>query len=165
MAADTGVNEIVVTGTRRTALTRTAGRGDWNACTVNDPDRSLSGCGKLVDPNAKGPAGRAAAHLAAGLSQAWQGDFDGAIVAFDQAIAIDPRSSFAYLNRGLAYQHEGEPDLALADLDRAVKYASGAARGYYNRAQLRRQRGDTRRAEADEDRAVNLDLRYQAVVR
>ncbi|MGY4397351.1 hypothetical protein ACVWZA_002545 [Sphingomonas sp. UYAg733] len=165
IAAESGANEIVVTGMRRAAPARSIGRGDWNACTVNDPSRSLTACRKLVDPGAKGPAGRAAARLADGLSQAWQGDLDGAITAFDQAIAIAPRQSFAYLNRGLAYQRSGDLDRAIADLDRAVKYAGGSARGYYNRSVLLRQRGDTRRATADEDRAVSLDLRYQAVVR
>jgi hypothetical protein len=165
MAAESGVNEIVVTGMRRAAPARSVGRGDWNACTVNDPNRSLAACRKLVDPATKGAAGRAAARLADGLSQAWQGDLDGAISAFDQAIAIEPRQSLAYLNRGLAYQRSGDLDRAIADLDRAVKYARGSARAYYNRSLLLRQRGDTRRATADENRAVSLDLRYQAVVR
>ncbi|QNA85104.1 tetratricopeptide repeat protein [Sphingomonas sp. So64.6b] len=165
MAAESGANEIVVTGMRRAAPVRSIGRGDWNACTVNDPGRSLAACRKQIDPAAKGAAGRAAARLADGLSQAWQGDLDGAIAAFDQAIAIEPRQPLAYLNRGLAYQRSGDLDRAIADLDRAVTYARGSARGYYNRSVLLRQRGDTRRATADEDRAVSLDLRYQAVVR
>jgi hypothetical protein len=160
--ADTG--ELVVTGSRRTGR-KPAGRGDWNACTVNDPVQSLSGCRKLVDPGAKGPAGRAAARVADGLSLAWQGDFDGAIAAFDQAIDIAPRSSFAYLNRGLAHQRRGELDRAIADLDQAVRYAPGAARGYYNRSVLLHQRGDARHAAVDEDRAVDIDTRYEAVVK
>ena len=160
-AADAG--ELVVTGSRISGR-KPAGRGDWNACTVNDPIQSLSGCRKLVDPGAKGPAGRAAARLADGLSLAWEGDVDGAIAAFDQAIDIAPRLSFAYLNRGLAHQRKGELDRAIADLDQAVRYAPGAARGYYNRSLLLRQRGDAGRARADADRAVDMDPRYDAVV-
>jgi tetratricopeptide (TPR) repeat protein len=158
------IDDVVVTGMRRTAQ-KPAGRGDWNACTVDDPERSLGNCKRLVDPAAPGPSGRAAAHVADGLSRAWQGDFPGAIAAFDQAIEIAPRSSFAYLNRGLARQHRGEFDRAIADLDRAVRYAPGAARGYYNRAQLLRQRGQAARASSDEDRAVALDPGYDVVVR
>jgi tetratricopeptide (TPR) repeat protein len=158
-AAEAEDRSIVVTSAR-TSSARSAGRGDWNACTVDDPSRSLSRCRKLADPAAKGAAGRAAARMAEGLSLAWQGDFEDAIAAFGQAIEAAPRSSFAYLNRGLAYRRAGDLDRALADLDRAVRYAPRAARGYYNRSLLLRERGDMKRARADEERAVDLDRRY-----
>ncbi len=154
-------SDIVVTGSK---IMRPAGRGDWNACTVNDPARSLARCRKLIDPAATGTAGLAAAHVADGLSRAWEGDADAAIAAFDQAIAIRPKLAIAYLNRGLAYQRQGDLDRAIDDLDRAVRYAPGAARGYYNRSLVLRQRGDLRRADADEARALDLDPRYQAVL-
>ena len=51
-----------------------AGRGDWNACTIDDPGRSLAACRHLVDPAAKGAAGRAAALVADGLESAWRAD-------------------------------------------------------------------------------------------
>lgn len=154
---------LVVTAQRRAA--KSAGRGDWNACTVNDPSHRLGACTTLVDPAAPGPAGRAAAHVVDGLSRAWRNDPDGAIAAFDQAIAVSPQLSFAYLNRGLVYARKGALDAALADLDRAVRYAPDAARNYYNRGLLWRQRGDASRAEADMASAVALDRRYQALVR
>jgi len=162
-SADLSSSDIVVTGMARSAARR-AGRGDWNACTVDDPNQRLSACRKLVDPAAQGPAGRAATHIADGLSLAWQDDLDGAIAAFDQAIAASPRLSFAYLNRGRAYLRQGDLDRALADLNQAVRYAPNGARAYYSRSLVWRQRGDTRRAEADEARAVDLDQRYEAVV-
>jgi hypothetical protein len=140
-------------------------RGDWNACTVADPNRTLAGCREHIDPSAKGSAGRAAAHLADGLSLAWRGELARAITAFDRAIAIAPQSSFAFLNRGLAYRRSGDRDRALADLDRAVRLAPRSARAYYQRSLLLRQLGDSRRARADADRAVDLDPRYAAVAR
>ena len=148
--------DLVVTGQRRSAA-KSASRGDWNACTVDDPSRRLGACTALVDPAAPGPAGRAAAHVADGLSRAWHNDFDGAIAAFDQAIAVSPRLSFAYLNRGLVYAHKGETKRALADLDQAVRYGPNAARNYYGRSLLWRQRGEAKRAEADQARAIALD--------
>jgi hypothetical protein len=162
--ADESSDDVVVTGQLRSAA-KPARRGDWNACTVNDPKHRLGACTKLVDPAAPGADGRAAAQIADGLSRAWQDDFDGAIAAFDQAIAISPRLSFAYLNRGLAYAREGESERALADLDQAVRYAPNAARNYYNRGLLWRQRGDSARSDADMARAVALDRRYKALVR
>lgn len=149
--------DVVVTGQRRKAAAKPAAYGDWNACTVDDPRQRLEACRKLVDAAAPGSAGRAASHLADGLSLAWQDNLDGAIAAFDQAIAISPRLSFAYLNRGLVYARKGELDRALDDLNRAVRYAPDVARNYYGRSLLWRQGGDAKRAEADQARAIALD--------
>ncbi len=154
--------EVVVTGAARpNAASR---RGDWNACTVNDPEQSLRSCKRLVNPGAKGDAGVAAARVADGLARAWQGEWEPAIDAFDQAIALQPKSAFAYLNRGLAHQRNGELARAAADLDLAIRHAPYAARGYYGRSVLRRERGDTRGAAADAERAIALDPRYAAVL-
>jgi tetratricopeptide (TPR) repeat protein len=158
--AESDEGTIVLSGTR----TAGPGRGDWNACTVDDPKRSLAGCRHLVDPGARGAAGRSAARIAEGLSSAWQGDYQQSIASFDRALAIAPRSAFIYLNRGLARKRDGDLDGALADLDRAVRYAPRTARLYYQRARILRQRGDEKRARADERRAVNLDPDYQALL-
>ncbi len=158
-AADAG-DSIVVTAARRRGRSA-PDRGDWNACTVDDPERSLTACRYLIDPGAKGAKGQASSHLADGLSLAWQGETARAIAAFDRAIALTPKSSLAYLNRGLAYQRRGDIDRALADLDRAIGLAPGSARGYYSRSQLFRARGDARRADADQRRAIGLDPDYE----
>lgn len=160
-AADLEERSVVVTGSRvgRASSTR---RGDWNACTVADPNRSLGDCRRIATPRAKGPAGDAAGRLAEGLERAWRGDLDGAIASFDAALALQPKMAAAYLNRGLAYQRQGQLDRALADLDRAIRYAP-SARGFYNRSLIHRQRGNARRADADLDRAVEIDSRYAAL--
>lgn len=155
--------DVVVTAQKRRG-TNVPERGDWNACTIDDPKQSLAACKPLVNPGAKGNKGQAAAHLADGLSLAWQGNIDGAIVAFDQAIAINPKSSLAYLNRGLAWRRKGDDERALADLDQAVKLAPSMARGYYNRSLLLRERGEERPARADQARAVDLDPDYQPLI-
>lgn len=133
---------------------RTSMPGDWNACTVNDPARSLGGCSEL-----------ASGHVAEGLSRAWQGDLEGAIAEFDQAIAASQQSGLAHLNRGLAYERKGDRDRALADLDRAVQQAPNSARAYYNRSLVLYRKGEKSRAGADADRAIELDPRYAAVIR
>lgn len=154
-----GGSDIVVTGSVVRANPYAA-RGDWNACTVIDPERSLRGCRSVIGVGAKGPAGEAATHLSDGLALAWRGEWDDAIAAFDQAIALKPKFAFAYLNRGLAHQREGDAARAAADLDLAIKYAPYAARGYYNRGVLRREQDDRRGADADASRAVELDSDY-----
>lgn len=156
---ESGGSDIVVTG----SLVRAnpyAVRGDWNACTVIDPEQSLRGCRSVLGIGAKGPAGEAATRLSDGLALAWRGEWDDAIAAFDQAIALKPKFAFAYLNRGLAYQRNGDAARAAADLDLAIKYAPYRARGYYNRSVLRREQGNQRGANADASRAVELDSDY-----
>jgi tetratricopeptide (TPR) repeat protein len=145
-----GRSEIVVTAAKRESIRR----GDWNACTVDDPARSLANCRR-----------QASGQIADGLSLAWEGDTDGAIAAFDQAITRSPRSSAAYLNRGLAHRRNGDSDQALSDLDKAVRYAPEAARAYYSRSLVLRDRGENRRADADQNRAILLDPRYATVSR
>jgi hypothetical protein len=159
-ADDEGARDVVVTGSRVRRPNGYAARGDWNACTVIDPQESLRGCKGLLAIGAKGPAGEAGTRLAEGLALAWRGDLHGAIAAFDQAIALKPKFAFAYLNRGLAHQRQGETARAAADLDLAIKYAPYAARGYYNRGVLRREQGNRRGADADANRAVQLDPDY-----
>jgi tetratricopeptide (TPR) repeat protein len=150
-----------VTGSR---VSRAASqRGDWNACTVNDPKRQLDKCQSSAAGKANSAADVAAGHIAEGLALSWDGELDQAIAAFGAAIAAKPRSSSAYLNRGLAYQRQGDLDRAAADLDRAVKYAPYSARAVYNRGLLRAQRGDKRGARADAARAVALDPSYDEV--
>lgn len=161
-SSDVAEDSVVVTGAR-IAPRGAPRRGDWNACTLNDPSRALSRCKKLANSGAKTVRAQADAHLSDGLKQAWEGDLDGAITAFDKAIAVAPDLSVAYLNRGLAYDRQGESARAIADLDRAVRHAPQSARAYYNRSLLLRKQGDTKRADVDEQRAVNLDARYQAV--
>jgi tetratricopeptide (TPR) repeat protein len=156
------LDEVVVTSAR---IARPhIGRGDWNACTINDPSRSLSLCRRIVDAAAPGARGVAAAHLADGLTQAWRGDTAGAIAAFDRALAVTPDLAAAYLNRSLAYARNGDDDQALADADKAVHYAPNSAQARYNRGELLRRRGETARAEADEERAVDIDPSYEAVI-
>ncbi|MDT9600640.1 tetratricopeptide repeat protein [Sphingosinicella rhizophila] len=151
-------DHIVVTGARIEGRTPSQ-RGDWNACTVDDPSGDVTACRRQLE--ASGARGRAGAAIADGLARAWEGNEREAMAAFDRAIAIAPRSSPAYLNRGIAHRRNGDLDRALADLDRAVRYAPDSARAYYQRSLVHRLRGDRRRADADADKAAALDRRYE----
>lgn len=156
-------SEIIVTGAKISAPKR-APRGDWNACTVDDPSQSLSRCTRLVTQGNRKTRERVETHLADGLVQAWQGDTDAAVANFDKAIAVAPQLSIGYLNRGLVYDRKGDIDRAIADLDLAVRYAPNAARAYYVRSLLLRKNGDDDKASADEKRAIELDRRYEDVI-
>ncbi|WP_447762005.1 tetratricopeptide repeat protein [Sphingopyxis panaciterrae] len=161
-ASADSAKSIVVTGAR-ISPGKAMARGDWNACTVNDPGQKLSRCDKLAKKGTKEARSQADLHLSSGLKSAWQGDIDDAIAAFDRAIAVAPDLSVAYLNRGLAFDRQGDRARAIADLDRAVQYAPRSARAYYNRSILLRKYGDPARADGDEKRAIDLDPRYQRI--
>lgn len=157
-------DNIVVTGTRPSRARKAPGRGGWNACTVDDPQQSLPRCERMIATAAKGSESAAAGQLSEGLQRAWRQDRDGAIAAFDQAIASQPRLALAWLNRGLVRQQAGDLAGAEADLDRAVRYAPRAARGYYHRSLVRQARGDKSGARADAARARELDSSFDAVI-
>lgn len=158
------VGTVVVTGTR-IASPEKKKRGDWNACTIDDPGRMVSRCTKLADKGSKDVRSQADAYLADGLARGWDSDWRGAIAAFDRALAIAPGLSIAHLNRGLAYDRIGDEAHALADLDQAVRAAPRAARGYYHRSRILAKYGETQRARADARRAIDLDDRYKPLLR
>lgn len=182
-APDTGTlpetNEIVVTGARTAPAPKgrpqseeralkaraAADRGDWNACTIDDPAHSLAACRAVIDPAAPGDEGRADAQIADGLNRAWAGDVRGAIAGFDKAITFAGKSPLAFLNRGLARARSGDVRGGLADLDRAVRLSSRSARAYYHRSLVRERAGNASGARADAKRALALDPAYGAVIR
>ena len=155
---ESDIGDIVVTSARSRPRA-SAGRGDWNACTVEDPGQELQRCKAYLNPKREDEA-----LIAKGLDQAWSGNYNAAIRFFDDAIAIAPRSSLAYLNRGLANRRNGDLGRAIADLDSAVRYAPGSARTYYNRSLILRESGDQKRAARDEQHAVELDFRYAEII-
>lgn len=48
-----------------------------------------------------------------GIAKAKNGDYEAAILAFTQAIAINPQSAEAYYRRGLAYYDSGKIESAM----------------------------------------------------
>jgi hypothetical protein len=155
-------DSIMVTGSR--VSKRSVERGDWNACTVDDPKRDIAICSQSLGASGPGPDGTATAHLADGVSRAWRGDWDGAIQSFDAVIAIAPESGDAYLNRSLAYARLGDEERAFGDANKAVRHARDKARALYNRSVLLRRQGKIAEAQRDEHRTVTLDPSYAAVI-
>ncbi len=60
-------------------------------------------------------------------------EYDSAIEAYTNAIALDPNYVFAYNNRGLAYDNKGQYDRAIEDYNKAIALDPNLATAYYNR--------------------------------
>lgn len=57
-----------------------------------------------------------------------RGEFDAAIAAYTNAIAIVPTSPIPYMNRGAAYNNLDKRELAIKDLDTALELSEGLPR-------------------------------------
>jgi tetratricopeptide (TPR) repeat protein len=86
------------------------------------------------------------------------GDYDGAIVAFNQVIELDPQNVEAYNLRGvIKYSHKGDADGALADLSRAIELNQTYVLAYSNRAKIEFNNHKFDQAIADYDRLIEFD--------
>jgi tetratricopeptide (TPR) repeat protein len=69
-----------------------------------------------------------------GIAQAKQGKYAAAIMAFNQAIALEPQAAETYYHRGLAYYDSGEIDQAIADYNQSLNLNSQQVKVYLARA-------------------------------
>ena len=74
---------------------------------------------------------------------------DRALVDYDQAIKLNPKSDIAYLNRGIAYKAKGDLDRAITDYDQAIIHNPKSFVAYTLRALAYTAKGDPDRAAAD----------------
>jgi tetratricopeptide (TPR) repeat protein len=100
------------------------------------------------------------------IEQAYQhslkNDFDTAIAAYNQAIAIEPRNPLAYMGRGNAYLSKGSYDQAIEDSNLAIEIGLNSAMVYQIRGVAYRMKGLYDHAIRDLDRAITLDSRHIA---
>jgi tetratricopeptide (TPR) repeat protein len=82
------------------------------------------------------------------------GEYEAALRAYDEAVALNPEYVAAYYNRGLTYVKLGALDLALADFNRVLELDRDHVQAYRQRAQLHARRGNLERALADYDAAL-----------
>jgi len=84
-------------------------------------------------------------------------DYDGALVALDNAVRSNPDDIEAYLQRGELFTLQGRRDRAFEDLNRAIKLDPKGLVGFVERSELYTMAGDADHALADADRAIQLD--------
>lgn len=96
-------------------------------------------------------------YLDRGVSRLAQGDADGAIADFTEALALDPGLGAAYYQRGLAHYSQEEWDGALADFGQAIRLDPNDAAAYRGRGYAYSRMGQNSRAFAEFDEAIRID--------
>ena len=81
---------------------------------------------------------------------------DQAILAFTEALKMNPRHVHAYFARGCAWAERGNLDQAIADYNEAIRLDPDYAAAYSNRAAALHRRGDLAAAAADLERCRRL---------
>ena len=111
-----------------------ASQADRNACdkASTDPE-GIRACTNIIDSHDEG-YNRAIAYMNRGVAYHLKGDYDRAIIDFDQAISLDPKYASSYNGRGYAYTRKGEYDRAIADLDQAIRLNPQYAMAYITAA-------------------------------
>ncbi|WP_445241756.1 tetratricopeptide repeat protein [Microcoleus vaginatus] len=89
-----------------------------------------------------------------------KGDYQGAIAAYTQAIALNPKYAQAYHNRGNARSKLGDNQGAVADYNQALRINPNYAKAYYNRGISRFELGDNQGAVADYNQALRINPNY-----
>lgn len=94
-----------------------------------------------------------------GLDKFQQGDFQGAIQSWTQAIQQNPNATI-YYSRGLAYRRVEDNQKALTDYNQALRFNPKYVKAYVNRGNVRDDLGDKQGALADYNQALKLDPDY-----
>jgi tetratricopeptide (TPR) repeat protein len=87
-----------------------------------------------------------------------------AIVAFDKAIRLNPRSAEAYHGRGMAHNEIGQNERALKDYDAALALNPQYAEAYFNRANAYSDMGQYERALKDYGEALRLSPNHSGAL-
>lgn len=94
-----------------------------------------------------------------GIAKAGMQDYQGALQAFDQAIAAQPNFTEAYYQRGLARFKLNDCVGAIADYTSAVQLDNNT-RFYFARSLTYLNQGDLQAAIADAEQVIRLDARH-----
>lgn len=103
-------------------------------------------------------------YFAQGVEKGLQGDNLGAIVAYTEAIRLNPKYAEAYNRRGIVYVNLGDKQAAIDDFTQAIKINPNYAKAYYNRGFVYHQQGNYIAAISEYNQAVAKDANSLAAV-
>jgi hypothetical protein len=91
-----------------------------------------------------------------GVDKQNKGDNQGAIIAYNEAIRLNPNLAEAYNNRGIVRYDLGDKPGAIDDFNQAIKINPNYAQAYYNRGIVYYPLRDKQKAREDLQRAAQL---------
>jgi tetratricopeptide (TPR) repeat protein len=95
-----------------------------------------------------------------GVDKQNKGDNQGAIIAYNEAIRLNPNLAEAYNNRGIVRDELGDKPGAIDDYTLAIKFNPNLAKAYYNRGNVRDNLGDKQGAIDDYNLAIKINPNY-----
>ena len=134
---------------------------DRDICGSRQPTAEVAAaCTRIIAAPETGNHDRAIAAAFRGEAERGQGDVDGALTDYNQALTVLPENVIALNGRAIIHRNRKQFDLALADLDKAIGIEPGNAELYNTRGITYRQKGDPRRAIEDLNQAIKLAPKY-----
>jgi tetratricopeptide (TPR) repeat protein len=92
-----------------------------------------------------------------GVDKQNKGDNQGAIIAYNEAIRLNPNLAEAYNNRGIVRDELGDKPGAIDDYNLAIKFNPNLAQAYNNRGVVRKELGDKPGAIDDYNLAIKFN--------
>lgn len=100
-------------------------------------------------------------YLNEGLNKYQQGDYQGALIQFNQALRVNPRDAQVYYNRAVVYYDLQKYHLALEDINRVIVITPEDISAYYLRGLILSQSLlELDRSIADFTQVIKLDSRF-----
>ncbi len=96
-------------------------------------------------------------HLDRGTTYLDQGNYDQAMVEFNDMSNIDPSVPSSYIGRGLVYLYRNDFEQAIANFDNAIQLDATVAVAYRDRGLVYYFKGSYDNALADMDKAIEID--------
>jgi tetratricopeptide (TPR) repeat protein len=104
-----------------------------------------------------GPLENAEAYYKRGLARSENGDLDGAIADFTEAIRLDPKDARGFYNRGLARESLNDLRGAVRDYSQAIVIGGLGGAPHHGRAMVWRSEGRSEAALAEVNIAIGLE--------
>jgi tetratricopeptide (TPR) repeat protein len=107
-----------------------ASQRDRHDCEAKDPDRSITGCTRILQGRGETAQNRAKAYNNRGNAWRGKGEYDRAIADYSEAIRLNPKYTDAYYNRGVAWRDKGDLDKGIADYSEVIRLDPKDATAY-----------------------------------
>ena len=95
-----------------------------------------------------------------GFASGMKGEYDRAILDYQEAVKLEPSYDEAYNNLGFAYYMKKDYDKALSNCDKAILISPANAEAYNNRGLIHQNRDEPDQAMSDYDQAIALKPSY-----